>query len=404
MARFYVGIDWADDHHDVYVTDDTAQLLDSFSIPHSYEGMERLRKRLDKFSSNPEEILIAVESHQGLMIYSLLEVGYLVYPVNPKVTDRYRDRYRMSSSKSDPKDAMVLANILRTDLHLYKPLPRETAADARLRQLTRAHKSLGQQKVKLVNQLTIQLKSYYPVALQLFSGLDQRITLAFLECYPTPEKASAASLEEFRSFFRGQRYSCPSRVPFMYESLHRPALRAPKELAEIHQRIVLSLIRVLRSMMVEIDRLAKEISKEYKQNSAHPIFASLPTGEITAARLNAELGSDGSRYPSQRYVQTAAGTAPVTRRSGKITLVYFRWQCNKHLRGAFQDLARESVKRCVWARGYFDRQISLGHKPSRAYRALANRWAAIIWKMLQEGQPFNQARLAETLTKAESIT
>ncbi len=194
MEQVYVGIDWADDHHDVYVTNDAATALDSFSIPHSYKGMEKLMERLNKCSSSREEILVAIESHQGLLVYALLEAGYLVYPINPKAMDRYRDRYRMSSSKSDPKDAMVLANILRTDLHLYKPLPRETAADAWLRQLTRAHKSLVQQKAKLVNQLTSQLKSYYPVALWLFSKLDRKITLAFLKHYPTPEKAAATSL------------------------------------------------------------------------------------------------------------------------------------------------------------------------------------------------------------------
>jgi len=125
---------------------------------------------------------------------------------------------------------MVLANILRTDLHLYKPLPGETAADARLRQLTRAHKSLVQQKVKLVNWLTSQLKSYYPAALRLFSKLDRKITLAFLERYPTPEKAVAASLEDLRKFFRKQGYCHQWKITFIYESLQQPSLRAPKEL------------------------------------------------------------------------------------------------------------------------------------------------------------------------------
>lgn len=345
---------------------------------------------------------MAIESHQGLLVYALLEAGYLVYPINPKAMDRYRDRYRMSSSKSDPKDAMVLANILRTDLHLYKPLPRETAGDARLRQLTRAHKSLVQQKVKLVNQLTSQLKSYYPIALRLFSRLDRKITLAFLERYPTPEKAAAASLEDLRKFFRNQGYSQQWKVTFIYESLQQPSLRAPKELEEVHQTIVLSLVPVIRSLRDEIEKLANEIGKEFKHNPAHEIFSSLPTGELTAARLNGELGSDGTRYPTREYVQTAAGTAPVTRRSGKTILIFFRWQCNKHLRAAFQDLARESVKQCAWAKQYFAEQMRLGHKPSRAYRALANRWAAIIWKMLQERERFNQSRLDKSQLKVLS--
>jgi len=111
------------------------------------------------------------------------------------------------------------------------------------------------------------------------------------------------------------------------------------------------------------------------------------------------VGSNSSRYPKREYLQSAAGTAPVTRRSGKSVVVFFRWQCNKHLRAAFQNLARESVKRCGWANQYFASQMKLGHKPSRAYRALANRWAAIIWKMLEERQCFNQAHLEKSLGK-----
>jgi len=403
MGKIYVGIDWADDHHDIYITDDSAAALDSFSIPHSHEGMDKLISRVAKCCADRESVLVAIESHQGLLIYALLEAGYLVYPINPKAMDRYRDRYRMSSSKSDPKDAMVLANILRTDLHLYKPLPRETVSDARLRHLTRSHKSLGQQKTKLLNQLTTQLKSYYPVALRLFSRLDHKITLAFLERFPTPEKAAATSLVELREFFHEQSYSHQWRVNAIYESLHEPSLRAPVELEEIHGAIVLSLIPVLRSLVVEIEKLTSKISEEFKRNPTHEVFSSLPTGELTAARINGELGSDGTRYPSREYLQTAAGTAPMTRRSGKTVVVLFRWQCNKHLRAALQDLARDSVKRCPWAREYFAGQMRLGHKPSRAYRALANRWAGIIWKMLQTGQRFDQSLLVKHLDKAVAI-
>jgi len=403
MGQVYVGIDWADDHHDIYVTDDAAIELDSFSISHSSEGMEKLMKRVERCCTSREAVLVAIESHQGLLIYALLEAGYLVYPINPKSMDRYRDRYRMSSSKSDTKDAMVLANILRTDLHLYKSLPRETAADARLRQLTRAHKSLVQQKVKLLNQLTSQLKSYYPVALRLFSRLDHKITMAFLERFPTPEKAAAASMEDLRRFFREQSYSHQWKIDSIYESLQQVGLRAPEEIGEIHQTIVLSLVTVLRSLVGEVAKLASKISHEFKANPVHEVFSSLPAGELTAARINGELGSDGTRYPAREYVQTAAGTAPVTRRSGKTVVVFFRWQCNKHLRAALQDLSRESVKRCPWARQYFAGQMRLGHKPSRAYRALANRWAAIIWKMLQTRQCFDQSRLDKHLTKVPAI-
>lgn len=398
MNQIYVGLDWADERHDIHVTNDAGEALASFTIPHSHEGMEELKRRLAEFCPAPDQIPVAVESNRGLLLYSLLEAGYRVYAINPKAVDRYRDRYRMSASKSDPQDAMVLANILRTDRHLYRPLPRERVlADERLQWLTRAHKSLTQQKVKLVNQITTELKNYYPVALELFSDVDQKITLAFLERYATPGRAAAASLKQLEDFFRKQHYSHPHKIPSIYESLHRPALEAPRELEAIHQKVVLAYVRILGPVLDQIAELAKEIVAEFEQNPAYRVFSSLPTGEITAARLNGEIGSDISSYPDAGMLQSSAGTAPTTKRSGKMLLVCFRWQCNKHLRSALQDLARESVKRLAWAREYFHRQLQAGHKASRAYRALANRWAAIIWKMLQTKRPFDQALLAHTL-------
>jgi transposase len=289
MANLYIGIDWADDHHDIHVTDDSAETLDNFRIPHSREGIEKLNKRVSKFRGDSTTVLVALESHRGLLIYALVEAGYVVYPINPKSMDRYRDRYRMSSSKSDPHDAMVLANILRTDLHLYRPLPAERSADARLKQLTRSQESLVQQKVKLSNQLMTQLKAYYPAALRLFSGLDQKITLAFLEEYSTPEKGAAASLEELQRFFRKQRYTCPYKVPVMHRILQQPALKAPSQMGDIHRTIVLSLIPVLRALIIEIDKLSDEVAKEFGQNPVCQLFTSLPVGKTTAARLTAEL-------------------------------------------------------------------------------------------------------------------
>jgi transposase len=403
MERVYVGVDWADDHHDVYVTDDTACMLDRFTIPHSYEGMEELEKRLANLSAVRENILLAVESHEGLLIWNLLEKGYHVYLINPKAMSRYRDRYRMSSSKSDPQDAMVLANVLRTDLHLYKPVPKGSMGDARLKQITRAHKNLSRERVRLVNQLVIQLKSYYPAILLIFSNLDHEIALTFLQQYPSPEEAEAASIEDLRHFFRMQRYCRPNRVPLIHELLHKPSLRAPLDLAEIHKSILLSLVPVIRCLTIQIENIEKKMASIFKENPSHEIFSSLPAGPIIAARLNGEIGSDGSRFPTRECLQTEAGTAPVTRRSGKTIAVGFRWQCNKHLRDALQGLARESVKRCPWAREYFANQMRLGHKPSRAYRALANRWAAIIWKMIQERSCFNQARLENNLIPATLV-
>lgn len=119
---YYVGIDWADDHHDLYVTDETAQELMSFRIPHTPAGFQTLLEKVQSLSQEKEKILFAIESNHGILVDFILDAGYQVYPINPKSMDRYRDRYKVSGAKNDRFDARVLANVLRTDLTTLKPI------------------------------------------------------------------------------------------------------------------------------------------------------------------------------------------------------------------------------------------------------------------------------------------
>jgi len=140
----YIGIDWADREHHIFITNDLGANLGSFAITHSVEGFAKLEDRVKGLSSDQKECLFALEIASGLLMGYLLAKGYTVYPINPKAVDRYRDRYRVSGAKSDPGDAMVLAHILRTDRHCHQPLmpPSELARELLL--LTRDHQNLAQ--------------------------------------------------------------------------------------------------------------------------------------------------------------------------------------------------------------------------------------------------------------------
>jgi transposase len=127
-----------------------------------------------------------VETNHGLLISSLLEAGFLVYPVNPKTVDRRR---KPSGAKTDAIDAYLLARTGRSDLRGLRPLNPDSPLVQELKGLSRDLETLIQNQTRLVNQLTACLKAYYPVALELFSKLHQPVTLAFLKAYPTLEQA-----------------------------------------------------------------------------------------------------------------------------------------------------------------------------------------------------------------------
>lgn len=137
----YIGIDWADQEHHVFITGDSGVALGSFSIPHSVDGFATLENRVKKLSPDLKDCLFALETASGLLVGYLLEKGYTVYPINPKAVDRYRDRYRVSGAKSDPQDAMALAHILRTDRQCHQPLMPSSELARELLLLTRDHQS-----------------------------------------------------------------------------------------------------------------------------------------------------------------------------------------------------------------------------------------------------------------------
>ena len=213
---YYVGIDWADEEHYAYITDDSGQKLDSFSMKHSEEGMSKLHHRICRFSLKLDNVLFSLETDNGLVVSTLMDWGYTVYPINPKAVDRYRDRYKTSGIKSDEFDACVLANILRTDRERFQPILPDSQLSRELKVLTRDREKLVGDRTRLSNRLTAILKACYPAALELFSEVAQPITLSFLSNYPTYEDARNLSLREFRKFLSENRYPHPRRVKEIY--------------------------------------------------------------------------------------------------------------------------------------------------------------------------------------------
>src|SRR2546426_802081 len=192
---WYAGVDWADQHHDALVINEQGQQVGSIRVDHSLQGFAKLTTFLQQIigSEPKEQMACIIETTHGLLITALLEAGFPVYPVNPKTVDRRRSA---SGAKTDKIDAYLLAKHGRAEWADLRRLEPDSATVQELKALTRDQDSLIQSQTRLVNQLTACLKAYYPVALHLFSKLQQRSTLLFLQTYPTPEAAMAASLQQ----------------------------------------------------------------------------------------------------------------------------------------------------------------------------------------------------------------
>jgi transposase len=381
-AMWYVGLDWADTHHDVVVLDEAGRRAGSRRVAHSQEGLDELKQFLLSIASRAEELVCIVETSHGLLITFLLEAGIPVYPVNPKTANQLR---KTAGAKTDQIDAYLLAKTGRFDLADLRRLEPDSSKVQELKTLTRDQDALVQTQTRLVNQLTACLKEYYPAALQLFSKLHQRSTLVFLQTYSTPQAAQAASIEQITATLRAGKHSNPRRVAIkILEEVHRPHLRANEVTVRAKSRLMLSLVKQLLIIVEDIRAYDEQIKTLFLTHEDQAIFASLPgAGKRLAPRLLAEWGDDRARYTDASSVQTLAGTAPVAFQSGNYAKAHKRFACLKPLRNALYQFAWQSTRLEAWALDYYRRKRAQGKSHSMAVRTLANIWVRIIFRMWQ---------------------
>ncbi len=212
----------------------------------------------------------------------------------------------------------------------------------------------------------------------MLAKLQQRSTLLFLQAYPTPQAAQAASAEEIMATLRAGKHPNPTRVASkILEELHRPHLGASEVIVRAKSRLMLSLV-----VIEEIASYDEAISTLFLTHPDQQIWSSLPrAGKRLAPRRLSEWGDDRGRYADANSVQSLAGTAPVPFQSGNYAKAHKRFACLKPLRNALHQFAWQSTMKEGWARDYYQRKRAAGKTHSMAIRALANVWVRIISRM-----------------------
>jgi transposase len=383
IAMYYVGIDWADTKHDVCLLSDDGKILSQLVIKHDWAGFQQLATLLTSL----EDVRINIERPDGLLMDWLTTQPWALYVTQSNALAARRPR----RSKDDKGDAFLLAHLLRLNDPDCRPLVKHSETVEHLRQLLNAYDNMLRHQTRMINQLKAQLKLYFPQALQLFSaGARTLILLDFLKRYPTPQLAQALTLAEFDAFLALHKYCRRDKVAEIYAILQQPMPRARVDEGYALQS------QALLPMLEHIYR-----SKQQLKRKINAVFSSHPeadwwlhwpgVGPLTAARLLAYIGDNRARFESSAVLQAIAGTVPVTRRSGHKQIVEFRHACSHELRSTMDDFARLSVRHSGWASAYFQQQVNRGHKKTRAYRAVANNWLRIIWKLWQTGERYDEA-------------
>ena len=392
MGTSYAGVDWASEKHDVLVADETGETLLAATFAHDEPGLRSLCRQLVRLGVE----LVAIERPDGLLVERLLDAGLWVLPMDPNQVAAARDRFRVSGGKSDGFDAFVLCELARTDHHRFRVLEPDSDQTKALRALTRGRDDLVGTRTALTNQLRAELERFWPGPLGLFTHLNSRISLAFLERYPSPDDARGLGQARLQAFLDRERYSGRQKPAQLIAKLRRaPAGRVGELELSTRRQLVRTLVAMIQSLNGQIKALEQQIATAIREHPDGKIFCSLfkgPTSVITAAELLAEIGDCRARYPARDALAGDAGQAAVAIESGKRKAACFRWGCNKRLRFAFGTLADSTRHWHPWAQDLYAAARARGHDHPRALRTLGRAWCRIVWQCWQDGVPYDPAR------------
>lgn len=400
--ELYVGIDWATQSHQVCVTDAGGHRLAERTVAHSGPGLAELVAELNRRGSQPARIAVALEVPRGAVVDTLLERGFHVFAVNPKQLDRFRDRYSVAGAKDDRRDAFVLADTLRTDRAAFRRLDPEDPRLLQLREWSRLHDDLVQERSRLTNRLREQLWRFFPQALTLCPAADEPWLWSLLEKASTPARAQRLTRSALRALLARHRIRRLTGDE-LYTALQEPSLRvAPgtTEAASEHLTLLLPRVRLVDEQQLRcerrLDQLLEELAMPAREDERQEhrdvtILRSLPgVGRVVAATMLAEA----SRPLANRDYQTLrahAGVAPVTRQSGKGRFVVMRRSCNGRLRSALFHWARTSIRLDAHCRAHYGR-LRQRHGHARALRGVADRLLGILVAMLTSRTLYDPAR------------
>ncbi|HKY65517.1 MAG TPA: IS110 family transposase [Acidimicrobiales bacterium] len=393
MARVFVGHDWAEAHHDVFVADEAGRRLGGGRLPEGIEGVARFHALVAEHIEEPAEVVVATETDRGLFVGSLVAAGYTVLAVNPMSTSRYRERHTTSGAKSDPGDARVLAELARTDHQNHRPIAGDSELVESIKVLTRAHQSLVWTRQRQLNQLRSTLREFYPAALDAFPELVSNDALAVLALAPTPSLGRRLSRSKIASTLRrgGRQRRIDERAAQIQAALRSHQLAAPDLVAESMGSVVKALVAVAAELTAQIAGLETDLADRFDQHPDAKVIRSLPgLGMILGARVLAEFGDDPNRYVDAKSRKNYAGTSPITRASGRSHVVLARYARNKRLADACYLWAFAAITASPGARTFYDQRRANGDTHNRALRALANRLVGLLHGCLRHGTPYDE--------------
>lgn len=383
--RISIGIDVAKEVHWATAITDLGDVLLDRRVPNTPPAVAELLSDLQALEG---ERTVGVDVLGGiacLVCAMLLEGGERLVHVPGLAVNRGREGTPGGENKSDPRDARVIADHVRSR-HELRSVEPEDAASVELRLLVSRRRELVKDQTRRLSRLRELLVSIHP-------GLERRLDvtnkgdLFLLTRYVAPEGIRRAGLARLTRFLR----TCKNlRNP---EALAARVLEAAREqtFALPGETLTAAFCRELaedalktRERLVTIDRQLEELVHAHPEGT---LILSLPGMGVTlTAEFLVEAGAL-SRFRSADALAAAAGLAPVLRQSGKVQYTRRPRGGNKALKRVLYQSAFCSLNQPD-SRAFYDRKRREGKRHHQAVIALARRRVNVIWAMLRDRRTY----------------
>jgi len=388
----FVGIDWSKASLDYHVRTWDGIIMSAGAVKPDFNGLVELCGILEKDGASSDEISIVIETTHGAWIHTLLERGYKVYGINPKMIANFRQASSAAGIKTDKIDAEVLAMFIATFHKNLKPLRPDDPDIAQLRRACEIRLKLIEERTAKINELHAMLQLFYPAVVHLFGHIDSNITLEFIKEFSTQKSMMALTARKLMSWLTKHQYRRMNRFEQMRDILKKSFLAVPDYLQIANSTLIKYLAESILTLNNEIIKCDRLVQEKFEQIPESALIKSLPGGDgkVLGPSLLACLGRNGERFDNIHEARALMGTAPVTKQSGNMCIIHFRHGCWKFARRTLQLFAEMTCRLSGWARQFYLKQRKSGHKHHAAVRALANKWLKIIFAIWRTKTPYDE--------------
>jgi transposase len=386
--RISVGIDAAKEVHWATAMADDGRVMLDRKVDNTAEDITILASELTALKG---ERLVGIDLYGGiatLLSAMLLAAGERLVHVPGLAVNRARQGSVGGQTKSDPKDARIIADQLRLRAGDFRPITLDDDSLAELRLLVGRRGDLVVDQTRRISRMRYLLNTIHP-DLERTLDLTNAGPLLLLVRYVTAAEIRSAKPKALARYLRakGARNAEILAEAAYGAALAHPNLKLPAE------AVTASLVRDMaeeaiacRARLAAIDRKLAELVQ------AHPdgtLIRSLPgMGGILAAEFLAEAG-DISRFRSAAALASAAGLAPVLRQSGKSRRLQRPGYANNKLKRVFYQAAFCSLADPL-SRAFYNRKRREGKRHHQAIIALARRRIDVLWAVISSRQPFSR--------------